>query len=182
MTLWLLGALSAWGCRAEAPAPLDAELLGCGARFDDGRCALPVDRALRVFVPGASERALTAWVDDTSVGVEAAPVEGGVLLRLVVPEGPVERLRVDAAKARAVFALEAPEPGVDGDRAALEALLPGASAQMRGLILARLARLHLRAGEVAAAEARFVEAEAAHRAVGRRSAVLRDLEARVFAA
>lgn len=177
--------LALLACRS--PAPLDAELVGCGARFADGRCALPADGALRVFVPGPADRALAARLDGAPVEARVEAVPGGALLRLTVPaarRADPGALQIDApaAPARSVFALAPPEPPVPEGRAEVEAALSAADPTRRGPLLARLARLHLRAGEADAAEARFAEAEAAHRAVGRRSAILRDLEARVFTA
>jgi len=166
------------------PAPIAAELIGCTARFVDGRCVVPGDRALRVFVPGPTL--------DHAVSIDGRPVDAsveassdGVLLRLTVPSGPmigVAELRVESVRGQARFALIGPEPAVEGDEAAMLAALDGASDLERGLLLSRLARMAMRAEDMDGMDRLFAEAEAAHRAVGRRSAILRDLEAAIFAA
>ncbi len=179
MRTCLLLALALAACRAPDPPPLDAELLGCGARFDDGRCARPADGALRVFAPGDGPDP-TATLDGRPLSVKSERVPGGALARLAVDRAGA--LHIERGGARAVFDVIPTEPPVTGDRAALEAALADAPVARRGPLASRLARLALRAGDAARMQARFAEAEAAHRAVGRRSAILRDLEARVFAA
>lgn len=167
----------------DPPAPLTAELVGCGARFDDGRCALPAGGALRIFVPGANEP-LSVTLDGGAISTEAERSPAGQLLRFTIERpGTLRVSRLPpAAPAEARFTLIDAEPPVVGDAATLERALASAPPLHQGPIASRLARLALRRGDVDAMTTRFVEAERAHRAAGRRSAILRDLEAQAFAA
>ena len=192
------------GCTPQmvTPAPGDLELVvhyaGCSAVLEGRRCLVSASRALSLWVrtPAANE---VLSFDGDPVTTKGLDVVRGRHYALSVPPG-VRTLRVEATPATGnkrsfVLRLEDALPASpDLERARewkgqgryvearelLEEILPGLSGPALGEATGLLARVLRALGDSTAAEQRYHEAIAYHRATGNLSGEVNDVTALVY--
>ncbi|HTN91752.1 MAG TPA: CHAT domain-containing protein [Sorangium sp.] len=176
---------------STVPAPpLEVEFAGCSAVHAGPACALPGDRTLRLWVKAPMDARVVIEVDATVAAdaplaaLDGAPVQGGVLARVPVPDG-ARALSVTAEQdgARASFRLPLLPPldaprlqeaealrrngKLDEASSALDALASGPDSAVQALAIGKRARVDLARGRIPEAIAGFEASISAHRAAGR---------------
>ncbi|WP_437758957.1 CHAT domain-containing protein [Sorangium sp. So ce1389] len=176
---------------STAPAlPLVVEFAGCSAVHAGPACALPGDRTLRLWVKAPMDARVVIAVDATVAAdtrlaaLDGAPVQGGVLARVPVPDG-ADALSVTAERdgVRASFRLPLLPPldapllrdaealrrngKLDEASSALDALASAPEPAVQALAIGKRARVDLARGRIPEAIAGFEASIRAHRAAGR---------------
>ncbi|WP_437818399.1 CHAT domain-containing protein [Sorangium sp. So ce1078] len=171
---------------ASPPPPLEVEFAGCGAVHAGPACALPDDRAIRLWIKAPQDARVAVAADATPVPLDGAPVQGGLLVRIPVPAGAgVLSVTAERNGARAAFRLPLLPPlaapalkeaealrrqgRLDEASSALDALASGPDPALQALAIGKLARVDLARGRIPEAIARFEASIRAHRAAGRLS-------------
>ncbi|XXX80814.1 CHAT domain-containing protein [Sorangium sp. So ce134] len=182
---------SGGGARDQAaptasPPPLEVEFAGCGAVLAGPACALPDDRAIRLWIKAPEDARVAVAADATPVPLDGAPIQGGLLVRVPVPPGAAAlSVTAERSGARAVFRLPLLPPlaapalkdaealrrqgRLDEASSALGDLASGQDPTLKALAIGKLARVDLARGRIPEAIARFEASIQAHRAAGRLS-------------
>ncbi|WP_437562218.1 CHAT domain-containing protein [Sorangium sp. So ce542] len=171
---------------AAPPPPLEVELAGCGAVLAGPACALPDDRAIRLWIKAPEGARVAVEAGATPIPLDGAPIQGGLLVRVPVPDGAAAvSVTAEQNGARAVVRLPLLPPlaapalaqaealrrqgRLDEAASALGGLASGQDPTLKALAIGKLARVDLARGRIPEAIARFEASIRAHRAAGRLS-------------
>ena len=181
--------------RATADSPVEMQVAGCAQVDAGGRCELPADRALRVWIGADDAASIALEADGVRLTSEAVAIDGGVRRRVLVPQG-AHRLRAvgrsDAPCGEIALGDPVSRPTIErasslrsrGERDAAQALLherlPSLSPTERALALGILARIDLDRGAFEGAAAGLRASIEACRAAGLASQASYDSLALAF--